>query len=188
MYILVSAMDDIAGPLVTATPRLSTAEVIASAYDSHERELYSFALRSTRDPAIAEDLLQEAFTRLIVEIEAGRGPVNVRAWLYRVIANLVVSGGRRANVARRHVPALVETGVDEGPEAAYLGHERQSDLEKALAELDTDARTALVMAAAGFKGLEIAEAIGRSGNATRTMMCRSRLQLRNRLDAGGAIA
>ncbi len=37
------------------------------------------------------------------------------------------------------------------------------------------------MAANGFNGMEIAEAIGRSGNATRTLMCRSRLQLRQRL-------
>ena len=35
------------------------------------------------------------------------------------------------------------------------------------------------MAASGFKGIEIADAIGRSGSATRTMMCRTRLQLRN---------
>lgn len=188
MYILVGAMDEIAAPVVGATPLLSTAELITSAFDSYQRELYSFALRSTRDPEIAEDLLQEAFTRLIIEIEGGRSPVNVRAWLYRVIANLVVSGGRRATVARRHVPVLVETSLDEGPEAAYLDRERHSDLEAALAELDIDARTALVMAASGFNGLEIAEAIGRSGNATRTMMCRTRLKLRARLEADGAHA
>jgi DNA-directed RNA polymerase specialized sigma24 family protein len=37
------------------------------------------------------------------------------------------------------------------------------------------------MAANGFNGLEIAEAIGRSANATRSLMCRARLQLRERL-------
>ena len=50
-----------------------------------------------------------------------------------------------------------------------------------LGELGADARTALLMAANGFNGLEIADAIGRSPNATRTLMCRSRLQLRARL-------
>jgi DNA-directed RNA polymerase specialized sigma24 family protein len=41
------------------------------------------------------------------------------------------------------------------------------------------------MAAGGFNGMEIAEAIGRTGSATRTLMCRSRLQLRHRLGAMG---
>jgi DNA-directed RNA polymerase specialized sigma24 family protein len=43
------------------------------------------------------------------------------------------------------------------------------------------------MAASGFNGMEIAEAIGRSGNATRTLMCRTRLQLRHRLESYGSL-
>ena len=189
MQHLLSAMDDIvaaAPPLVET--RTSTAELIATTYDAHQRELYSFALASTRDPEAAADLLQEAFTRLIVEIDAGRAPTNVRAWLYRVISNLAVSGGRRATVARRHVGALVDHDIDEGPESAFLEHERNADLAIALGELDIAERTALVMAANGFRGLEIADAIGRSSAATRTMMCRSRVHLRQRLAAMGPLA
>ena len=70
----------------------------------------------------------------------------------------------------------------------FLENERRSDLETILAELGADARTALLMAANGFNGIEIAEAIGRSGNATRSMMCRARLQLRERLTAMEALA
>lgn len=188
---LMATMDEFAAPstpVAMALPRPTTIDLVSATYDAHQRELYSFALRSSRDPDRADDLVQEAFIRLIVEIDADRTPDNLRAWLYRVIANLVVSGGRRATVARRHAGALVESDVDEGPEPAYLQHERRSDLEDALAELDVDARTALVMAASGFRGMEIAEAIGRSGNATRTMMCRSRLQLRQRLGEIGSPA
>ena len=57
-----------------------------------------------------------------------------------------------------------------------------------LGELGADARTALLMAANGFSGLEIADAIGRSPNATRTLMCRSRIQLRERLVSMGTVA
>jgi RNA polymerase sigma-70 factor (ECF subfamily) len=186
---LMAVMDDIAAPAVPIVmPRPNTAALVTATYDAHQRELYSFALRSSRDPETAEDLVQEAFIRLIVEIDADRTPTNIRAWLYRVIANLVVSGGRRATVARRQLGALVENDVDDGPEPAYLEHERQSALETALAGLGIAERTALVMAASGFKGLEIAEAIGRSGSATRTMMCRTRLQLRNVLGSIEATA
>jgi len=180
-------MDEMVVPMVaTATARMDTADLIASTYDAHQRELYSFALRSTRDPEVAEDVLQEAFTRLIVEVEAGRTPDNIRAWLYRVIANLIASGGRRATVARRQLGALVNDDIDAGPEPAYLDQERRSDLEVALSELDEAERIALVMAANGFKGIEIADAIGRSSSATRTMMCRSRVHLRQRLGSMGS--
>ena len=135
----------------------------------------------------AEDLVHEAFIRLIVEIEADRLPRNLRAWLYRVVANLVISRGRHATVAQRELGALVERDEDGGPEVAYLVHERDADLDLVLGELGDDARTALVMAANGFNGMEIAEAIGRSGSATRTLMCRSRLQLRHRLETMGSV-
>jgi len=181
---LTATMHDFTAPVAPAVlTRASACALVTATYDAHQRELFSFALRSCRDRGIAEELVQEAFTRLFVEIEAARTPDNIRAWLYRVIANLAVSGGRRTTVARRRLGALAaaDVDVDEGPEPAYLEHEREADLETALAELDVDARTALVMAACGFKGMEIADAIGRSGNATRTMMCRSRLRLRERL-------
>jgi len=156
--------------------------VVAAIYDRHQQELFTFALRSCRDREAAEDLLHEAFVRLIVEVEAGRMPDNVRAWLYRVTANLVASRGRRATVARRWLAsAAAPEHVAHGPEPSFLERERRDDLDVALGDLGADARTALLMAAEGFRGEEIATAIGRSAIATRTLMCRARLQLRERL-------
>jgi RNA polymerase sigma factor (sigma-70 family) len=163
-------------------------DLIAATYDSHKDELFTFAMRACRDRAAAEDLVHEAFVRFMVEIEAGRMPGHVRAWLYRVVANLVVSRSRHATVAERHLEAMATRGEDTGPEPAYLDHELQVHLDVVLGELDEDARTALLMAASGFNGMEIAEAIGRSANATRTLMCRTRLQLRQRLVSNGSQA
>jgi RNA polymerase sigma-70 factor (ECF subfamily) len=177
--VFVLTMDEL-GALVG--PRsASNADLVAASYDRHHRELFGFALRASRDRETAEDLVQEAFIRLMVEVDAGRAPENARAWLYRVVANLAVSGGRRASVARRQLGALAVGEPEAGPESAYLDHERTCHLEEVLGELGADARTALLMAAGGFTGVEIAQAIGRSANATRTMMCRARLQLRERL-------
>ena len=182
-------MDDAAfreGP--SALAPVDARALVASSYDTYQRQLFSFALRAARDSGTAEDLVQEAFARLLVEVDAGRAPANVRAWLFRVVANLAVSGGRRASVARNRLDGLARNGSEPGPEPAYLDREQRSMLDDALAELDLDARTALVMAANGFKGIEIADAIGRSGTATRTLMCRSRLQLRQRLGSNGWLA
>jgi RNA polymerase sigma-70 factor (ECF subfamily) len=188
--ILVAAlMDDLTAlAVLEGAPAPTTSERIAEAYDLHQRELFTFALRCSRDREIAEDLVHEAFLRLIVEFEAGREPDNVRAWLYRVTANLNISRARRAAVAHKQAGELASRETAPGPEPLFLDHERRSDIDAALAELVPDARTALLMAANGFSGMEIAEAIGRTGIATRAMMCRARLQLRQRLGSYEAMA
>lgn len=179
----VDEIEALAPPNLNVAARASY--LVAESYDRYQRELFSFALRASRSQHAAEDLVHEAFVRLIVEIEADRLPGNVRAWLYRVVANLLISRARQASVAQRRLGAIVDRGEVTGPESSYLVQERDADLDLALGELSDDARTALLMAARGFNGMEIAEAIGRSGNATRTLMCRSRLQLRRRLSAMG---
>ena len=189
MNVFALMMADFETTLVPAALSISpTADHVAAIYDSHHVELFTFAVRACRDRDAAEDLVHEAFVRLMVEFEAGRPPVHARAWLYRVVANLVVSRSRHATVAGRHNDDLVTGAEDAGPELAYLEHERHAHLDVALGELEEDARTALLMAANGFNGMEIAEAIGRSGNATRTLMCRTRLHLRQRLASNGSMA
>ena len=54
---------------------------VSTAFESYHAEIYNFLRRSTRDEGAAEDLLQEAFLRLTREVDAGRTPEHVRAWL-----------------------------------------------------------------------------------------------------------
>ena len=71
------------------------------------------------------------------------------------------------------------------PEASYLGREGRAGLLASLADLGPDARAALLLSAEGFSGAEIAAAIGRTDAATRTLLCRTRVQVRSRLPVGG---
>jgi RNA polymerase sigma-70 factor, ECF subfamily len=157
------------------------AVVVTAAYDSHERALYAFALGLTRSGTAAEDLVQESYLRLGREVQAGRTPDNVRAWLYRVCANLATSRGRRTSVATRYLPFLASREVGETPEARHLRLELGVELSAALADLSPDERTALLLSAGGFHGPEIAEIIGRSHGATRTMLTRTRMKVQARL-------
>lgn len=156
-------------------------DLVSLMYEQHHAELYRAAMRACRSPETAEDLVQEAFLRLVREIAADRTPDNVRAWLHRVIANLAVSLGRRAAIGQRFADALVRHDEPVTPEAVVMDVERRSELASALRVLPDEARTALVLAASGFSGAEIAAVIGRSDCATRALMCRARLKLRDRL-------
>ena len=76
--------------------RVATANaVVVAAWTAHHEELFAFLVRNPRPSGVAEDLLQEAFLRLTTEVRADPAPDNVRAWLYRVAANLATTPRHR---------------------------------------------------------------------------------------------
>ena len=163
---------------------------VSTAFESYHAELYTFLRRSTRDEGAAEDLLQEAFLRLTREVDAGRTPEHVRAWLYRVASNLAISRGRRRTTAFAWMNRYGQQSVGDdvaSPEAGVLARERTSTIDAILATLPTEARTALLLSADGFSGEEIAAAIGRSHGATRTLLSRTRVRVRLELDKRGDV-
>ena len=157
-------------------------------YRDHAVSLRGRLVAITRDPAVADDLVGEAFLRLAVQVRAGRSPDDPVAWLYRVAGNLAISRGRRQAVATRAMPSLVDRGVGESPEDEVLRHERDDAVHEALATLDRDDRDLVMMAATGYRPVEIAGLTGRSREATRTRLCRARGRLRAHLFATGTMA
>ena len=166
------------GPVERSAPASANAAIVMRAFEDHRLQLTSFAHSMTRDRDAADDIVAEAFLRLVRELDRGAPPDNVTAWLYRVCSNLAVSRGRRLSVAGRFL-RVQRGGRDEAPaDVEILRRESNQILLDGLASLPADARAALLMAAQGFSGREIAEAIGRSETATRTLMFRAREKLR----------
>jgi RNA polymerase sigma-70 factor (ECF subfamily) len=163
--------------------RTGQTDVVVEAYQAFQRDIHSFLRAAMRDPEAADDLTQETFIRLVREVREGRTPDNVRAWLYTVAANLVTSRARRTAVADRFKAVLALRGQVESPEADAIRGEQQAHLRRALGDLPADARTALLLAAHGFSGHEIARVLGRTDGATRTLLCRARIRLRERFAA-----
>lgn len=155
---------------------------VAGTYLRHRSELLAFVLRVTRDRALAEDVVQEAFVRLVNEAASHGMPGRPRAWLYRVAANLVTSRGRHLQVVEHWQPRVAVDELSElGPDRIVLARERHGDLAIALDALAPAARAGLVLAARGYSGREVASTIGRTDAATRTLLCRARSRLRRRL-------
>ena len=157
------------------------ASPVLAIYDAHHRELASFIGALERDPRAAEDILSETFLRLIEAVRQDRAPDQPRAWLYRVATNLVVDGGRHRTVVTRVLGRLVDRRTEPPPEESYLRGEMRREVWAALEELSADARIALLLSAHGFSGREIAASLDRTELATRSLICRARLRLRERL-------
>ena len=89
----------------------------------HMPALYSAALRMTRNPTDAEDLVQETFLKAYRAFDGFQEGTNLRAWLYKILTNTFINSYRAAK--RRPEKADVEDVED-----LYLYH-RVGDLQAA---------------------------------------------------------
>lgn len=168
---------------ISASPPdpMSAAVFVDAAYRQHFGTTYASAMRTMRNPDAAADVTQEAFMRLLTEARHGRRPDNAAAWLSRTATNGAISRIRRASVAQRLAPCLIDRSTPAQPEAIVVERELGSDLRVALATLRPAERRALILAAQGSNGIDIARDLGRSHGATRALICRARAALRTNL-------
>jgi RNA polymerase sigma factor (sigma-70 family) len=170
------------------TTAMTQVQALELAYVSHAAKLRGRLLALSRDPAVADDLVSEAFLRLASEIGAGRPPRDTPAWLYRVGSNLLISRARRASVATRALPGLLDRDVAPSPEDEVVTRERDDTVRTVVASLGSVDGKIVMLAAEGYRTEEIARIIGCSGAATRTRLCRARGRLRVRLELMGMTA
>lgn len=157
-------------------------EPVSIAYTRYADELRRFAQRRVRDPEAAADIVHESYLHLALEARSGRFPRQPRPWLFRTALNLVISGSRRATVARAAAPRLLGSVVDhQTPEALVLARERRISVNRALRAVSSNGQAGLVMASEGYSGREIARSIDRSEVATRALMRRARIAVREEL-------
>ena len=120
--------------------------------------LHRFALRLSGDPDVADDVVQEAFTRLL---EHDLPSDEARPWLYVVVTNLYRD--RIRNRERRGRLLAAQPPVPEAPEAVDMAVERAervARVRRALEALSERDRRMLLMREEGFKYTEIAEVLG----------------------------
>jgi len=62
--------------------------------DAYWQRLYAYALRATRNPELAQDLVQETFLRIVQRLGTYDDQGKFEAWLFRILVNLVRDHGR----------------------------------------------------------------------------------------------
>jgi len=154
----------------------------------HLDDLHRLALRLTRRPADAADLVQETVVRALEKGDTYRGDAPLGAWLRRILHNLVVDRGRRsarevpvAEVERRWADDAYTVDAEVVVERAQT----REDLEDALAHLPFILRSTVVLHDAdGLTMAEIADLQGVSLPAAKQRLRRGRMALVTALAAG----
>src|SRR5262245_9978824 len=67
-------------------------------------QLYAAAMRMTRNPADAEDLVQETFLKAYAAFHQFEEGTNLKAWLYRILTNTYINSYRRRQRQPRQAP------------------------------------------------------------------------------------
>ena len=172
----------------------SRREVLSRALVEEGDRLYALALRTTRDPDLAADAVQEAFASALEKADGFRGEARVGTWLHRIVFNKSVDLLRR----RRRYEPLPDEGPDrltpedarlaegtawaQGPYDVPIGAEVNSALEEALEGLTPLQRAVFELKQTeGRPTEEVAEILELSPGAVRVHLHRARLKLRARL-------
>ena len=153
----------------------------ASLYRDHVADVHRFAVYLCGDPALADDLVSEAFVRVWTARERVE-LTTVRAYMFAIVRNLFLQHLRHE---RRRVP-LDERLVDRrpDPEARANDQGRLQTVLAALQRLPEVDRAAVLMRANGeLPYEEIASALGISVAAARVKVHRARLRLAETLEA-----
>ncbi|MGH9371693.1 MAG: RNA polymerase sigma factor [Vicinamibacterales bacterium] len=151
-------------------------EAFRGFYDRTARTLRAYLARVTGNPALADDLLQEAYYRFLRARGGYESEAHRRNALFRIATNLMHDSHRRA----RHAPAVAEANH----ETLTLRHgeaeatERATDLRRAMARLKPRERELLWLAyAQGSSHREIAECLGLRTGSVKILLFRARRRL-----------
>jgi RNA polymerase sigma-70 factor (sigma-E family) len=126
------------------TERGDVAAGVTDLFRDHHLELVRLALVMVGDLATAEDVVQDAFERLHRGWHGLRQPSSGLAYVRSSVLNGCRSVGRRAAVARKHVPRLAEPAGASAPDAAAAADDR-GEMAAALRRLPRRQREVLVL-------------------------------------------
>ena len=157
--------------------------VFASCYQQNSRALWAYLYRVTGKASDADDLVQEAFCRLLQADVGGLGDEELRRYVFRIGSNLLADRWRRATLEASWLDRL------RGTSDTHVDPEYDDSVSREFAALKPRERALLWLAyVEGESHQDIAAALGLSPGSIKVLLSRARGHLRDQLVAKGITA
>ena len=156
-------------------------------------QLYAAAMRYTRNPEDAQDLVQDTYAKAYTSFHQFEPGTNLKAWLYRVLTTTFINNYRKDQRRPQTSDSELEDWQlaeasshtsDQGKstEDVVLENLPDSDIKNALAQIPEEFRMVVYLAdVEGFSYKEIAEIVGVPTGTVMSRLHRGRKQLRDKL-------
>ncbi len=114
-------------------------------FNRHFQSVYNFALMLSSNPALAEDLTQEAFIRAHANLDRLGPPWNFRAWIFRLTRNYFIDLTRKDRKLDPLEQSIPVKSPGPGPERETMSRETASRVQNTLNKLNTQHREILML-------------------------------------------
>lgn len=157
-------------------------DALATLFDRHKQKLFGFLFHLVGERTLAEDLLGETFLRVYRARASYRAGTGFLPWLYTIGRNLALGELRRRSVLSRAHERLSRQAVTWSDEWRPEQYEEREQVQRALAQLPEDQRSALVLKEYHeLSYREIGQVLGCTEEAARARTYRGRVALREAL-------
>lgn len=157
--------------------------VVEQAYAQHGSALFNFCARMTGQPALAEDVVQETFIRLLSSWQKIHDAAHLKRWLFRTASNLAISAARKRAVRVRAAAWLMGQATVESPDLSLGG-----EVQRGLMALGAAQREVLVLHdVVGMTQREIATLRGAPLGTVQSQLRRARIRLGQLLEGQDAV-
>jgi len=165
-------VDDPDGPLVRRAQK-GDRWAFEQLVDRHQHRLFTLSARLLGSPDEAADAVQEAFIRAWLGLPSFRHGARFSTWLYRICFNAV-----HDQRTKRPTAPLEEVAEPVDPRDQFVAHELSGALQQALAGLEEEYRSAVVLYdVLGCSYAEIAELTGVAEGTVKSRIFRGRKRL-----------
>ena len=155
-------------------------------FERYQHKIFAVALRHTRVPEDAEDIVQQTFQKAFIHLHQFEGKSSFSTWLTRIAVNEALMLLRKGH-ALRAVPIddsseneTAHSGPD--PETNYLKQEETEALSEAIGKLRVGLRTAIELRELGeLSTEETARCMGLAVSTVKARVFRGRKNLRQSL-------
>lgn len=145
--------------------RQGNPDAFGALFERYKDRMWAVALRTTRDPELAADAVQEGFLAAFRRLDSFRGDAMFSTWLHRIVVNSSLDRLRRLKPTQEWPEYDIADRHDD-----HAGTETRLDVREALARLPEAQRACLILV--DMEGLSVAEAAERLDVAQGTVKSR----------------